>query len=606
MLMHHTVVVGTGCAGYSCADRLAELGRDVCIVTEGVHMGTSRNTGSDKQTYYKLTLSGGGADSVRDMAQTLYDGGAMDGDEALSEAAGSVEGFIRLVLLGVPFPSDVYGQYAGYKTDHDPRTRATSAGPLTSRYMTEALERSVKAKNVPVYDGLTAVKILKSCDAVVGLLCLDRLGQPIAIRCAEVVLCTGGPAGVYRASVYPESQTGSTGLAIDAGAALRNFSEWQYGLASVDFRWNVSGTYQQVLPRYLSVDEQGVEREFLCDALGESRALDMTFLKGYQWPFDVRKVDGSSVVDLLVHRECELGRRVYMDFTREPRGFSFDVLGDEARGYLERSGAMMATPIARLAHMNPKAIELYRSHGIDLYTSPLRVMVCAQHHNGGIAVDIDGLTCVPGLYAAGEAAGTLGVYRPGGSALNATQVVSRRAADAIVRAKRPLPDMDAFERACRDTDAFIGRLSGCVSDTPNAEVRRVSRQTRMTSVCAHIRSRKAMRELAEDFAEEARVFWDVERVGSQAELAYLYRSYDLLQTSRALLDAAMVCADTFGSRGAALVSDPPERSETENLAAVTTYDGDFHTVLTPVKPIPKPDEWFENVWRAYETRRVRL
>ena len=75
MLMHHTVVVGTGCAGYSCADRLAELGRDVCIVTEGVHMGTSRNTGSDKQTYYKLTLSGGGADSVRDMAQTLYDGG---------------------------------------------------------------------------------------------------------------------------------------------------------------------------------------------------------------------------------------------------------------------------------------------------------------------------------------------------------------------------------------------------------------------------------------------------------------------------------------------------------------------------------------------------
>ena len=62
-------VVGTGAAGYNAADSLYSLGvTDVLIITEGRMMGTSRNTGSDKQTYYKLNLSGGVKDSVYDIA----------------------------------------------------------------------------------------------------------------------------------------------------------------------------------------------------------------------------------------------------------------------------------------------------------------------------------------------------------------------------------------------------------------------------------------------------------------------------------------------------------------------------------------------------------
>ena len=79
--------------------------------------------------------------------------------------------------------------------------------------------------------------------------------------------------------------------------------------------------------------------------------------------------------------------------------------------------------------MNPLAIDLYKRHGIDLYAEPLEIGVCAQHHNGGIAVDADWQSGVRGLYVAGEAAGTFGVRRPGGSALNAAQVGSLRAAE---------------------------------------------------------------------------------------------------------------------------------------------------------------------------------
>ena len=66
----HTVVAGSGAAGFNAADRLRQYGvEDVVLVTENINAGTSRNTGSDKQTYYKLSLAGGQGDSVRRLAE---------------------------------------------------------------------------------------------------------------------------------------------------------------------------------------------------------------------------------------------------------------------------------------------------------------------------------------------------------------------------------------------------------------------------------------------------------------------------------------------------------------------------------------------------------
>lgn len=150
----NTVVVGTGAAGYCAADRLVMLGqRDVVMVTDKRRAGASRNAGSDKQTYYKLTLAGSEPDSVQEMAQTLFSGGSMDGDIALAEAAWSPRAFFHLVESGVPFPHNSSGEYVGYKTDHDPRQRATSVGPYTSRTMVEKLEgRVTEGHGIPVLD----------------------------------------------------------------------------------------------------------------------------------------------------------------------------------------------------------------------------------------------------------------------------------------------------------------------------------------------------------------------------------------------------------------------------------------------------------------------
>jgi succinate dehydrogenase/fumarate reductase flavoprotein subunit len=99
-----TLVVGSGAAGLNAAERLAAHGiPDIAVITEGLNRGTSRNTGSDKQTYYKLNMAGGHPDSVRAMAETLFAGGAVHGDIALVQAALSPLCFAHLVDTG-PFP----------------------------------------------------------------------------------------------------------------------------------------------------------------------------------------------------------------------------------------------------------------------------------------------------------------------------------------------------------------------------------------------------------------------------------------------------------------------------------------------------------------------
>ena len=157
----NTLIIGSGAASLNAAVNLFENGqRDIAIVTDQWGGGTSSNTGADKQTYYKLSISGEFADSPREMANDLFKGGCMHGDIALCEAQNSLQAFFHLVSLGVPFPHDRYGAYVGYKTDHDPRGRATSAGPLTAQLMFRALGKEVKNKRIKVLDNHEIIALL--------------------------------------------------------------------------------------------------------------------------------------------------------------------------------------------------------------------------------------------------------------------------------------------------------------------------------------------------------------------------------------------------------------------------------------------------------------
>ena len=118
----NTLIIGSGAAGLAAAVRLNALGvEDIAIYTEGLKMGTSINTGSDKQTYYKLGMYGTEPDSPALLAEDLMRGGSVHGDIALVEAALSPLAFHHLVALGVPFPHDEFGRLQDGSRPQAPR-----------------------------------------------------------------------------------------------------------------------------------------------------------------------------------------------------------------------------------------------------------------------------------------------------------------------------------------------------------------------------------------------------------------------------------------------------------------------------------------------------
>jgi len=432
--VYDVLIIGSGAAGFNAAVHLHDLGvENIAVVTEHIKAGTSRNTGSDKQTYYKLSVAGDNPDSPMKMAKTLFAGGGMDGDIALCESAHSMQEFFHLVNLGVPFPFNSFGEFVGYKTDHDPCQRGSSIGPYTSKKMTEVLEAEVKRKNIKIINNTKIVDLLIYDKNVIGV--VGKNNNALKFILAEnVIFATGGPAIIYKETVYPKSQFGCSGVLAKNGVEFVNFQEWQCGIGSVKFRWNLSGSYQQVIPSYVSKDKNGKKYNFLENYFKSiSDMADNIFKKGYQWPFDPRKLKkGSSIIDFAVYIEKNVyNRKVYLDFTENPtfknEKLALKKLNSETYSYLKNSDALAKTPVQRLKKLNVRAYELYKKHKIDLETDLLEINVLPQHNNGGVHVNKWWETNIKHLFAIGECAGTHGVYRPGGSALNSGQVGGLRA-----------------------------------------------------------------------------------------------------------------------------------------------------------------------------------
>ncbi|NIM48933.1 MAG: FAD-binding protein [Gemmatimonadales bacterium] len=650
----NTLVVGSGAAARRAALELLRQGRrDVAIVTERWNAGASVNAGSDKQTYYKLSVAGSEPDSPLQLAADLFAGGCMHGDIALCEAQHSTQAFFDLVSLGVPFPHDRHGGYVGYRTDNDRRGRATSAGPLTSKLMCECLGRALESEDCRVFDGHQVIGLLVR-DAgqgvqVVGALALnkEKVDTPgyglTAFNAANVVLATGGPGGLYRSSVYPQSQLGGIGFALAAGAVAHNLTESQFGIASVGFRWNLSGSYQQVIPRYVSTEHDGSgEREFLNDHFPDLRTLTRAvFRKGYEWPFDCERVvdHGSSLIDLLVHREVvDRGRRVWMDFTRNPTDpagkheFAIEHLAPEAQRYLVSSGAVQGTPIARLEAMNPPAVQVYRDHGVDLARDRVRIGICAQHNNGGLRANEWWESNLRHLFPVGEVCGTHGVRRPGGAALNAGQVGAIRAARYIARQYGSGPP-PVEEFASSVADQVIGYLSFCRRVcspsgsrerlAPAAVLREI--QDRMSECGAHIRGPERVAAALVDAWQLTR---RVDRglcVSQARQLPLAFRAADLCLTHAVYLEAIAAYLNAGGrSRGSVLVPDPggepigagldenwriarhESDSAVERQVLEVRYLGPGEVTKTwvDVRPIPAANGWFERVWAEYRAGEV--
>ena len=382
----------------------------------------------------------------------------------------------------------------------------------------------------------------------------------------------------------------------------------------------MSGTYRQVLPRFVSVDKDGVEHELLSEYFPDPAAgLSKIFRKGYEWPFDCKKVlSGSSIIDLLVFKECALkGRRVYLDFRKNPYGLKdlpYEKLEKEAREYLENAHACFGTPLERLKFMNMPAYDLYLGKGVDLEKEMLEIALCAQHNNGGLDVDMWWQTNIKHLFACGEVAGTHGIYRPGGSALNAGQVGSMRAAQYISTHNDNEKTSGFDKEAEKAVKKHIAICRAIISEDDNTDALTAEHARKMSEAAGAIRNSELISSALEGEKEFVSGFANKVR----AKAVNLWKAYRLRDASisRIVYMTAMNEYVKLGgkSRGSSIYTSKdghsPEgmedifRFELDNGAFDSSvlcidYQNGVSSFVRDVRPLPEGGGFFENVWREY-------
>ncbi len=139
---------------------------------------------------------------------------------------------------------------------------------------------------------------------------------------------------------------------------------------------------------------------------------------------------------------------------------------------------------------------------------PLEVAVCAQHNNGGLKGNIWWESEVRHFFPIGEVNGSHGVYRPGGSALNAGQCGGLRAAQFIAKryAEAPVATEAFGEMASEQITRRAAQIEALLARGGTREALasyRTELQARMTACGAHVRDLAKI----ETAIAEARAQW---------------------------------------------------------------------------------------------------
>jgi L-aspartate oxidase len=265
----------------------------------------------------------------------------------------------------------------------------------TGTSLTDTLYQAARAhRAVSFREGLTAVALTRSAGGVCGVVALDAAGRPVILHARETVLATGGIGQLYCRTTNPRSACGDgLAMALQVGARCT-------GLEFVQFCPAALAAYTDPLPilseilwgaRATLINERGVR--FMLRAHPDAELA----------PRDV--------VAREVWRQLQVGERVYVDATRA-----------------------FAAGSAALASVRT----LCAAQGIDPGCQPIPIVPAAHYHMGGIAVDLDGRSSLPHLWACGEVAcsGVHGANRLASNSLLEAVVFGRRLGKALSLAVR--------------------------------------------------------------------------------------------------------------------------------------------------------------------------
>ncbi|MGR7994979.1 L-aspartate oxidase [Xanthobacter sp. ZOL 2024] len=380
------VIVGAGVAGLATALFLAP--RPCVLVTRA----PLEQDGSSPLAQGGMAAALADDDSVDlHLADTLSAGaGLCDAAMARRILAAVPAAISALERIGARLDREQGGRLAlGLEAAHSRRRIVHAGGDGTGRELVRALAAAVRATaSVTVLEGLEARRLLRDEAGIRGLL-LARGDTPVTLHTRQVVLATGGLGAVFADTTNPLSSFGlGLALAARAGAVLADLEFVQF-----------HPTALVGAGRPLALISEAVR--------GEGARLvtaDGTFFLDAVPGGELAPRD---VVARAVAGQLAEGRAVYLD----------------ARAALG----------PRFASRFPAVAALCAAAGLDPARQLLPVRPAAHYHMGGIAVDLEGRSSVPGLWACGEVAATglHGANRLASNSLVEAVVCARWVADSL-------------------------------------------------------------------------------------------------------------------------------------------------------------------------------
>jgi succinate dehydrogenase / fumarate reductase flavoprotein subunit len=412
------IVVGTGLAGASAAASLAELGYNVkafcyqdsprrahSIAAQG-GINAAKNYQNDGDSVYRLfydTIKGG---DYRSREANVY---------RLAEVSAAI--IDQCVAQGVPFAREYGGLLANRSFGGVQVKRTFYARGQTGQQLLlgayQALSKEIHSGGVQMYNRHEMLDVVLIDGVARGIIARDLVTGQIERHAAHaVVLATGGYGNVFYLSTNAMGcNVTAAWKAYKRGAAFGNPCFTQIHPTCIP----VKGEHQSKLT-LMSESLRNDGRVWVPKTVEDAKAIVAGTLKPRDLPED--------------RRDYYL-ERMYPAFgnlvPRDVASRAAKLVCDEGRGVNEASQAVFLDFAAAIARDGEDAIRARYGNLFDMYEritadnpyqTPMKIYPAVHYTMGGVWVDYNLMTTVPGLFAIGEANfSDHGANRLGASAL---------------------------------------------------------------------------------------------------------------------------------------------------------------------------------------------
>ncbi|MEM4734283.1 MAG: fumarate reductase (CoM/CoB) subunit TfrA [Candidatus Thorarchaeota archaeon] len=393
------LVVGAGGAGCRAAIEAAKYNLDVILLSKellgkahtamaegGYNVAIGNVDPEDNpDVHFKDTIVGGNYLNNQKLVEILV----RDAPERIYD----------LEEMGAVFDRTPEGKIAQRPFGKQTYRRTAYASDRTGSEIMVTLTEAIRKTSVRVFDEVFATKLLVNEGRISGVCAIDlKYGDYLVFRAKAVIMATGGAGRIYKVTSNAQLDVGDGyAMAYDAGCELVDMEHVQFHPTGMVWPPSAVGK--------LVTEAVRGEGGILLNKNGER------FMNKYH-P-DVMELAGRDQVTRAIMTEVLQGQ------------------GTEHGGvYL----SVAHLPAWIIEHRLESMLEQFEDAGVDIRNEPMEVAPTAHHFMGGIKIDENAATNIPGLFAAGECTGGVhGGNRLGGNALADTQVFGAIAGASAAR-----------------------------------------------------------------------------------------------------------------------------------------------------------------------------